>query len=230
MKVLVKVLCGLCVVLAPGCARDRTLDVTLLTRASIAAPQPPPLLTTPAALLLTNHAGFSSRLVVESPGYSTSGTLWAGNAKLRFLPDSEKRVKNIPEGRYSFLWDVATRQGWVLSDALQGYAPMTLSKMAEASSIRIEGVAGGDGRTIIAEMAGGKTLQFTAIPSGGSKGVPVEIKGGEPAFTAMLTKVNLAQPEAAMFEIPQGFTAYPSAEAMVDEMANRFRNLRKKTY
>jgi len=182
-------------------------------------------------MLLTNNTGFSARVNIEGTPYTGAGMLFGRNGKLLFVPDATKTDKRTPAGRYSFIWNIAKGEGIVLSDALQGWAPMSLSSLGAVADVVFEGAspaAGGALSGLKATLADGRKVQFTA--SQGSGGVPLQIHGGEPVFNARLARVSLKAPDAAMFEVPRGFTAYSSPESMVDEMAARFRTLKRRSY
>lgn len=103
-------------------------------------PQPPAFLVGPSAVLLTNGAGFSARVEVQAESSlgserNFSGQLLGRGAKLLYAPESDESADTHRQpGGYSFIWDVGENQGYVLSEALQGYAPVS-------SDLRVTNVA-----------------------------------------------------------------------------------------
>src|SRR5689334_21454670 len=93
------------------------------------APLPPSFLTGPAALLFTNVSGFSAHvsMTTDSPYpslHEVSGELVSRDGKLLFAPGPRKQEKKKnSRGGFLFVWDVMAHQGFVVSDALQAYAP-----------------------------------------------------------------------------------------------------------
>ena len=122
-------LAALAVVLVGGCKHAPAPDETLDRRASMFSIQPPMFLTGPVAALLTNGIGYSARLAVlpEEPPVHASGQLLVHGSKLLFAPDPDSTPadKHLPRGDFSFIWDVAEGRGFVLSESLQGYAPLS---------------------------------------------------------------------------------------------------------
>ena len=55
-----------------------------------------------------------------------SGELMGQGGKLLFTPQATgSRGKHMREAKISFIWDVAEGRGYILSEALQGYAPIS---------------------------------------------------------------------------------------------------------
>ncbi|HWI57877.1 MAG TPA: hypothetical protein VNZ22_11670, partial [Bacillota bacterium] len=126
---------GLCLavlaVLVGGCAHSRKAKAREVTMGFV-APPPPAFLAGPMAVLLTNTGGFSARVAFQTPqlslpGEVQSGELLARGSKFLFAAHRNKAIERyILPGGYSFLWDVAENRGYLLSEALQGYAPVSL--------------------------------------------------------------------------------------------------------
>ena len=120
-----------------GCAHSKDEAEAELLRMERA--RPPAFLKSPAALLLTNTAGFIGRVKVENRPFSTSagssvpadkrrvldervaGELLGRGSKIFFVPDETSRRKRARNGGVSFIWDVTESKGYVLSEALQGF-------------------------------------------------------------------------------------------------------------
>ncbi len=218
--------------LLAGCGRDRMTEVSL-ARASISAPQPPPILTTGAALLLTNNPGFTAKVEARSALRTSVGTLFGRGGRLLFIPEPEKVDRFTPEGRYSMIWDVSKNEGWLLSDALQGYAPVSMSSFGAATNVTgLDGAKGASGARVkvTVEMSDGRKPQLMVTLMSDEVLFPAQVECGEPMFTASFSKVSFKPPPASAFELPEGFAKFPSAEAMVDEMATRYRNYKRRVY
>jgi hypothetical protein len=222
---------GLVLTLLAGCARN---SYVLTDRSGVMSPQPPPFLSTPAVYLLTNNNGFMANVRVEEQRGTSTGKLYARGAKFFYAPEEKKRPARYgPSGGFSFLWDAARNEGVVLSEALQGYAPISHSGAGTITNVMIERAsAGGDAVNVslIAHLLNGKQAKFEARPAAGRSAPPERLVGGTAPFNATFDKVRPEAPPAEMFRVPEGFTAYSSAESMVDEMAIRYRNLRRKDY
>lgn len=222
-------LLGLCALLAGGCAHGPPTDHGEFTR--VYTPQVPVFLSGPAAVLLTNTAGFSARVTDRGdsafPGSdSVEGELLGRGTTLIFAPrETGPEDKQIKFGGFSYIWDVASGSGYVLSDALQGYAPV-------ASTLRVTNVVFGAGENDSREATilmndGGKAV-FRVWPGDPRKQFPARLEGRtRPPLTLTFAKVRLEAPAAGLFKPPEGFTRYPSAEALADEIAVRQHNFRR---
>ncbi len=240
-------------VLAPGLAAGLTMLVLLGAgcrhspereryETEILTPLPPPFVAGPMAVLLTNTGGFSARVTLDSealpggPGAPTGHLLGRGT-QLLFAPDpKEPGRKQIPAG-LSFIWDVAANRGFVLSEALQGYAPVTSPAQVTNVSIRVEPVARETvgGHPCVAEEAvlqtsDGVVAVFRALCATDLKGFPLRVTSGSntPPLAVSFSKVRLELPPAELFAPPAGFTQYSTPEALADEIAVRQRNLHRK--
>jgi len=210
----------------------------------VVTPQPPPFLTGPAALLLTNSPGFSARIEVQGESStgsekSLSGALLCNGGKVVFAPDSDASIDmRYQPGGYSFIWDVSQSRGYVLSDALQAYAPVVAdlhvtniqSSIGKSDAQRISGHPC-ELATVTAQMADGASTQFTVFEALDLRHLPLRIQTQTPPvpFTLNLSKVRIETVPASVFAPPEGFTQYPNPQAMADELAARQHNLRRKT-
>ncbi len=89
--------------------------------------QMPEFLNGPAVVYLTNAPGFSAHLDTDiarpyGEGRPISGALLQRQGRLVFQPDQIVPKKKTGAGMI-FIWDANLRQGWAVSEALQGYAP-----------------------------------------------------------------------------------------------------------
>lgn len=214
-----------------GCSHTRVNDFT-----RIATPLPPPFLTGPAAIFFTNTIGFSAQVESQS-GAATAdegpprGQLLGAGPKLLFAPVRDKAAeKRSRAGNFLFIWDVSSGRGYVLSEALQAYAPIS-------SDLRATNVIGhataGPGRVsdlVTLQMNNGLASTFQVLWSAEAKGLPMRINSitNPIPLTVSLSKARLESVAADLFTPPEDFTKYDSPEALVDELAARQRNLRRK--
>jgi hypothetical protein len=195
------------------------------------------------AVLLTNAPGFSCYLVMTAgsppnPNETLSGQLLVRESRLLFAPDTKApAVKRFARGGFSYVWDVAAQQGCLLSEALQGYAPVSsrirvTNMSARASSPAPEMVQGHACQKTEIELASndGASARFRVWRATDLKGLPVRIVAAAPGrpVTVSLSNFRLQAPAARLFAPPDGFTHHDSAETMMAEMAMRQENLKRK--
>src|SRR5512133_365662 len=219
--------------LLAGCASNSMLEGENRVFARVYTPQVPEFLSGPAAALLTNSAGFSARVTYEShtpvaPGGVdiTEGELLGRGTRLLFAPRTpDKAPKEFQLGGFSFIWDVATASGFVLSEALQAYAPVASSVKPVGVSLQ-PGPTGGEEQAVVT-LDNRSSWLFHVARSGGA--VPTRIRSvtNSPAFTLKLAKVRHEAPAANLFVPPDGFAKYPTPEAMADELASRKNSVRR---
>jgi hypothetical protein len=197
------------------------------------------------ALLLTNVDGFRARAVLEGsstgnqPG-AVAGELMGRGGKLFFGPEPGGSAKARSRAEdFSFIWDVSENHGYMLNGPLQGYAP--ISSNARFTNV----VAGASGKALAPEKVAGHACQQTEATVAASdgrtmvfqvwratdlKGLPVRITCAPngTALTLTLSKARLELPPADLFLPPDGFTKYSSAEGMVNELAARQENFKRK--
>ncbi len=230
------------VIVAGGCAHGPPPDETLDRRAGMFSIQPPMFLTGPMAALLTNGGGYSARVTVlpDEPPTRASGQLLIHGSKLLFAPDPDSVAtgKHLPRGDFSFIWDVAEGRGFVLSEALQGYAP--LSDRPGVTNVALEPRPPDrrrvDGRDCALELGrvernDGSVALFQVWRAPDATRLPLEISSPTNQFVLRLTKIRPEDPGARLFAPPEGFTKYPFPETLVDELAARQRSrLGRKAY
>ncbi len=207
---------------------------------SFLTPEAPLFLNGQMAVLLTNTDGFSAHVVLSSGKTElAAGELLCRGSRLLFAgtigPVKEKRSR---AGGISFIWDLAGNSGYLLSEPLQGYAPIsstvrvtnlvTHAADAKAAQVRIEGHPCVEEEATVGS-SDGSTAVYRVWRAADLKGLPVRISSGaEPAArTLNLTKIKLSVPAADLFQPPDGFTKYDSAEAMMNEQAIRQQTLRQ---
>lgn len=202
----------------------------------VIAPKTPSFLIGPASALLTNAEGFSAQLTLDLPtdtnrNHALSGVLLGQGSRLVFAPTGRDRT---------FIWDVHEHRGYVLSEALQGYAPLAspvqvtkLTTMAEAagpSSDRVNGHRGHEAEVTIA-TDDGSTANFSIWRAADLNGFPVRIKAltAVKPFIVNLADVRPAALAPNLFLPPDGFTKYATPEAMASELLAR-KSAPKKTH
>jgi len=136
-------------------------------------------------------------------------------------------MKQLRGGGFAFIWDVATGRGYVLSGALQAYAPVSSSVQA-TNVVRASQSAALANASV--QMSDGTTQNFQCS-SGEMAGVPGRISaiGGQMPLVISLSSVHSELPAEDVFAPPDDFSKFSSPEAMADELAARQRNLRRKT-
>jgi hypothetical protein len=202
----------------------------------IPTPLPPAFLVGPAAVFLTNTVGFSAQvetrtgnLVTEENG--SRGQLLGSGSKLIFAPVHDKtEEKKSRGGNFLFIWDVAQGRGYLLSEALQGYAPLSSDLRATNVVGRTSANPGHVADFTTVQMNNGTAETFQVVWSADAKAVPLHINSISNAIplTVSVSKARLEPVAADLFSPPDGFAKYDSPEALVDELAARQRNLRRK--
>jgi hypothetical protein len=200
---------------AAGCTHTKPADpdrepVQLLLPRLTAA------MTGPAATLLTNVDGFHGGFTISfgEPGHENStlsGMLYERGGKLYFEPafNASKRLAKAT-GRFSLIWDAASQRGYVLSEALQGYAPLNAPVPGSAAP------------------PDGKPPVPTPIQADQAKklnGLATRIQSNDPAhpFTFTLSDVTPGLPPEQMFSPPDDFIRFETESALLSELASRQR-------
>jgi|ERR1051326_8712070 hypothetical protein len=231
--------------LASGCAH-RSKEAEAASRIELA--RPPAFLTGPAALLLTNTSGFIGSIQVESYPIATAsssggaanerltGELLARGSKFFFVPEQTSRRKRAGSGGISFIWDAAESKGFVLSEALQGYAPISSARRytnivtRSQDNFAAEKIAGHVCQRVIvlAQAADGANSSLDVWRALELQEFPLRIVSTNfTAFDLRFSKIDLQSPAADLFSPPNGFTSYQSLEAMMNELAARQHDIRR---
>lgn len=235
----------LLVLAATGCAHSGDADLREPGFVRVFAPRFPDFIRAPMGLLLTNNGGFSAvadvraTLAFSDSEQMVSGQLLSRGNKVLFAPhQAESKDKSERAGGFMFIWDVPAGTGFVISEALQGYAPFsnemrvtnvtalprpgTGQKMAGHSCIMSD---------VTMQSNDGTTAEFEVARASDLGNVPVQMSSHATtnmiARTVTLSKILPQAPAPDLFAPPEGFTRYSSAEAMADEIAARKRNLRR---
>jgi hypothetical protein len=192
------------------------------------------------AVLLTNYGGFSAQLKAQgsaSGEETTSGKILGRGSKLLYAPNPEEtKERNNTAGEFSFVWDTATGVGFVMSEALQGYATVAIKSavtnvwVAAGQPIaeKINGQPCEVAQALV-QFSDGKTSVFDVFRASTLRGFPLRIRSGTntPPLTVEFSKVRFETPPEDLFVLPEGYTKYPSPEAISDELAARQLNLRR---
>jgi hypothetical protein len=173
------------------------------------------VVTGPAGALLTNLNGFHGQFTISfgAPGdeelvatLTATGELFERDGKLCFEPVFKKaKRKSMDTGAFSLIWDVAANRGYVLSDALQGFAPVAPEADGDA----------------------GKPAELRVELAKDLNGLAVRIQSMDTLrpFTLTLSDIKPGLPPPEMFVPPDGFTRYDSEGALLSELATRQRTV-----
>jgi hypothetical protein len=223
------------VLFGAGCHSDRMLGV-------VRAPTVPALLNGPVAVLLTNAAGFSGHVVMESgagaqAGQRITGELASRDGMLLFVPEEAgSEGKRVRAAGLSYIWNVAENRGFVLSEPLQGYAPI-------ADNVRFTIISAGINRNAPEKFDGhpsqqtevsvsssdGSTLLFQLWLATDLKELPLRLvcSSASTPITVNFSKIRPEAPRRELFQPPDGFTKFDSSETLMAEFVMRQQNLKR---
>jgi hypothetical protein len=227
---------ALIVMMVPGCGGShQAMNLNDLEDSAMGV-KPPRFLAGPTGELLTNVGGFSARITMEISSSSNkvrtvSGTVLGQGTHLLFAPE---------KGDRSFIWDVAGDSGYVLSEALQGYAPISSTERVTTNiDVKTSGVGTAVERAngyrcqkgdLVTESSDGSRSRFTVWRADDAKGFPVRIKAveGWTEFTINFSAIRLESLPGKLFLPPEDFTKYVSADAMMTELSMRQSAVKKR--
>ena len=218
-------------ILLSGCSHSREDELREAGVVGTYAAEPPTFLTGPMGVLLTNGSGYSAHATIQNESLgaaqgATAGQLFCRGGKLLFAPAStESKKKKARGGGFAFIWDVGKGSGYVLSGALQAYAPVSSSVHATNVVKQTQGAVG----AASVQMSDGTTANFQVSPSS-VPGVAAQVSamGARLPLAVSLSNIRLEVPPEEVFIPADDFNKYPNPEAMADELAARQRNLRRK--
>jgi len=194
--------------------------------------------TGPLAAVLTNADAFSAdfTLTITAGGGAPtklSGRLLTGGGKLRLAADFSPSHRRLAADECDVIWNGATGQGYVVSEALQGYAP--LAGGVHFSNVLTQVVTGGPDRledhpldqanvTLLGEndqmfrLLVSRALDLDFLP------VRIQSMNGPDLFTLTLSNLQRVRPGSGDFLVPYGFTKFAGAGALIDELVIRQQN------
>ena len=217
-------------------------------------PEPPVFLSGPMALLLTNADGFRARVTLETrsssnrlaalPGRRSglevlAGELLGRGSKLLFTSGAGgSGGKGAGAGANTFIWDVAQNRGFILSEPLQGYAPISssarftnlvLKTRPDNSTPRKVAGQRCDPQEAIVTSSDGVAAVFQVWRAADLKGLPLQISSaaGPATISLSFSKIRLEVPPSDVFLPPDSFTKYDNPEAMMTELAARQQDIRR---
>jgi hypothetical protein len=223
--------------LAAGCAHSRS-DERL---GGYFLPEVPFFLSGPMGVLLTNAGAFSAHVTATS-GSSIpvpevlSGQLFNRGTLLLFAPDTSSLDKRLRRIGLSYIWDVKENRGYVLVEAMQGYAPMgfsvhytnTVFTPATGQTEKIEGHPCAPTAARVASSEG-VTTDFHLAQATDLKNLPLRITGGPKAIPQSLSlgRIRPEAPPAEVFRPPESFTRYDNPDLLMSELTLRQHNLKR---
>lgn len=222
--------------LAGGCAHSRSREELAVDNAWKVAPPVIAALTGPAALLLTNLDGWQGRLTLTlnpEAGHvrQVSGQLTESKGRLYFESDSGEKNRS---GRFALIWDTGRNQGWVMSEALQGVAPLNGTNWyrlarREPDASTTDKQDGHPVQNTLVTLLGsdGKSWQYQVAQAADLAQLALQIHplaGPEPVSLA-LSNIRLTPPAETLFVPPDDFSKYSSEAALLDELITRQRSV-----
>ncbi len=195
----------------------------------------PPFLTGPVAGLLTNSNNFSARMVIDLPSFPAKTRTLEGN----LLGEGSQLLFAPKVGDRSFIWDATQNSGYILSEALQGFAPITsaaritnIVENAGPAGPVLEAVNGLPCHRVevMVSSSDGSTASFALWRTIGANQIPVKIKSINGPTQMIITLYDFRRETLAqkLFLPPDGFTQFASANGMRDELQMRQKSVGKK--
>jgi hypothetical protein len=222
-----------------GCASEKRQEAAL---ARMGDESPPDFLVGPVSAALTNYDGFSANVVATTSAASdtraVSGQLLERQGRFIFQPPATANMKKgkIVRGGMFFIWDAVVQRGYVVSEALQGFAPISApSRITIVTPENHEPVseqANGHPCHRIEKMAAlsdGTAAKLTEWRADDLNRFPVRVRAESEGrrITVDLSDIRLDLPAVELFVPPGGFTEYASAAALINELMIRESSLKK---
>jgi hypothetical protein len=164
---------------------------------------------------------------------AVSGELLGRGSKLLFVPEGAASGRRGPRrGGFSYVWDVAEGRGYVLNEALQGYAPIA-STLRFTNAVAKPGAGGSaperieghlcEQQELVVSSSDGAAAEFRAWRAADLNGFPMRITWATNSTSCVLSfsKLQLEAPPGELLSPPDGFTKYESVEAMMNELLLR---------
>jgi hypothetical protein len=135
----------------------------------------------------------------------------------------------------SFIWDAAENSGYVLCQALQGYAPIiaeipvTNANFQAETNPAFENINGCPCRKTeaLVALANGSTEKYRVWRAADGKRFPVRIESASGSFRIDFFDIRPRSFEHDLFLPPPAFTRYSHSEAMAAELVLRTAAMRK---
>jgi hypothetical protein len=200
-------------------------------------PEATAIVTGPVAAGLAHGDAFTSEFTMtlqDASGPPLTGQLFAREGKLRLEVVFPQNRKTGRLGNFGVIWDQTVRQGYIISDALQGYAP--ISEMTWVTNLVTEAVAAPaerveghpvDHANVTFKDSGGQTTVIQLLRAQDMDNLPLQIHSlsGPQSFTLTLAKIQRVIPAIDLFSLPDGLTRYDSETALLGELAARQENV-----
>ena len=225
-----------------GCASEKRQEAAL---ARMGDEAPPDFLAGPVWLSLTNFDGFSADVLSTTSSTSAlsavraaSGQVLERQGRLIFQPLTTAHIKKgkIIRGGMFFIWDSVGQHGYVVSEALQGFAPISDSPRiiivtAESKEPVAEQVNGhACHRTEkTAALSDSSVAKLTEWRADDLNRFPVRVRmeSGDRRTTVDFSNIRLDLPAVELFSPPAEFTRYASPAALINELMIRESSLKK---
>ena len=221
---------------AGGCAHSRSPASVAADNAWQVMPPVLSALTGPGAVLLTNLAGWQGQVVftlAAADGHTRQVTGWLAVSQGRLNFESAAAGKNL-SGRFGIIWDTAANTGWLMSEALQGAAPVSATNRYTVSQ-REPNASGTETRAghpvqnalVTLQVSDGKTVQYqvaqaTDLALLALQAVPLT---GPAPVTFSVSNLKLTPAAESEFTPPDDYTKYTDAVALLDELISRQRTV-----
>jgi len=223
--------------LAAGCSSSK-IDA----QRDNAAFETPALFTGPALALVTNTSGFTAKVQIQTPGskgpHIRTGRLIGLDSRFLLVFDHKKSLilkKEAASETTFFIWDVNQGRGFVLNEALQGYAPYSVA--AHVTTVKVEdssvydklgGYRSQRGEAS-AVLSDGSTTRFTVFRAKDLNNFPVQIKLDNGQCIVTFSDVKFERVSPGVFTPPDGFTAHQNPSAMLGTLMERQFAVKKTT-
>lgn len=198
----------------------------------------PVFLTGPAGAVLAEPGGYSARVSWEGgpAGVPAPGQLLAQGGKFFYTPDPAAGATKLEkQAAFSYIWDSRAGRGYVLSEGLQAYAPVTLDLKATNVTVQTGSAPAGkaagypcESQQARVQMSDGVETTFQVLRALEPKGLPVRVSTSDaPPRVLTLSKLRPETLRPELFEPPAGFTKYENATVLADELVMRQRSIRR---
>ena len=170
----------------------------------------------------------------------TTGDLLVQGPHLLYAPtgDDQAMERSLKKAGIRFLWDLERNQGWVLSEALQGYAPIKATaqitnvswSVSKPVAEKVEGYRC-EQQDVTVSLNDGSAAVYRVWRALDMPGVPVQVTslGSTAPFLLKFSKFRPEVPPTELFQLPGGFTKFPNSEGLLSELLMRQHNLKRKS-